>query len=444
MKNREPKYYFDNQLNPPKAFFEWCYYNLPTYEWSNKNETIIASERKHCYVTKKRLAKNSNLTFFDKKKTFMIVLSTSKRIEIQTYIISSEFVDGKQHFDHRLVNLERFSEDKHIKVSNNYSCYKFGFVATTGMFNYDWPDLYSNEWEDRLSKISELRYIELWHLDTEYIKTIYKYRKEIEFAQRIKANKLAIDIGEHRANIDMRVITKNWLKKHKQFLSNSSRGLEDVRLKEAIEERGGKMILGVEKYLSVNDLHLVPKGIGIVKFQNYLIKQEAYFRYYEDYISMLVDLKVPLTKSTLLPKNIDEAHDKAVGVLNSMKREVVRKGYKARAEALGKVETTFGDYSFILPKTADDLVKEGQVLHHCVGGSQYIDGHAEGETTIVFIRKKEAITDPFYTMEFKNKKIAQIRGKHNESATPEVKEAAEKWVHLINKNKLEKIGGKIK
>lgn len=444
MKNREPKRYFDNHLKPPKAFFEWCYYNLPTYVWSNKNETIIGSERKHCYVTKKRLAKNSNLTFFDKKKTFMIILSTSKRIEIQTYIVCSKFVDGKQCFSHQLINLEQFSEDKHIKVSNDYPTYKFGLVSTTGMFNYDWPDLFPNEWKERLAKISELRYINLWYLYPEHIKTIYKYRKEIEFSQRIKANKLAIDIGEHRANIDMRVITKKWLKKHKQFLSNSSRGLEEVRLKEAIEERGGKMVLGVEEYLSVNDLHLIPKEIGIVKFQNYLIKQKAYFRYYEDYISMLVDLKVPLTKSALLPKNISEAHDKAVDILNSLKREVVRKGYKARAKSLGAVETTFGDYSFILPKTADDLVKEGQVLHHCVGGSQYIDGHAEGKTTIVFIRKKEAVTDPFYTMEFKNKKITQIRGKHNEGATPEVKEAAEKWVHLINKNKLEKIGGKIK
>lgn len=436
MKNKEPKYYFDNQLKPPKAFFEWCYYSMPTYEWSNKNETIIGSERKHCYVTKKRLAKNSNLTFFDKKKTFAIILSTSKRIEVQTYIVSSRFVEGKQHLDHRLVNLEHFSADKHIKVSNDCSIYKFGLVSTTGMFNYDWPDLYPNEWRDRLSKNSELKYLNLWHFSSDDIKTIYKYRKEIEFAQRIKASKVAKDIGEHRAGIDMRIVTKNWLKKHKQFLSNSSRGLEEVRLKEAIEERGGKMVLGVEKYLSVSDLHLIPKEIGIVKFQNYLIKQKTSFSYYEDYISMLEDLKAPLTKSTLLPKSIHEAHDKAVETLNAIKREVVRTGYKERAKSLSEIETTVGNYSFIIPKTADDLVKEGQVLHHCVGGSQYIDGHAEGKTTIIFIRKKEALTDPFYTLEFKSKHIVQIRGKYNEDATPEVQKAADQWLNQVtNKQK---------
>lgn len=448
MKNREPKYYFDNQLNPPKAFFEWCYYNMSTYEWSNKNKTIIGSDRKHRYVTKKRLAKNSNLTFFDKKKNFAIVLSTSKRIEIQTYIVTSGFVEGKQHLDYRLVNLEHFSADKHIKVSNDCSDYKFGLAPITGMFNYDWPDLYPNEWRDRLSKNSELKYLDLWHFSSDEIKTIYKYRKEIEFAQRIKANKVAKDIGEHSAGIDMRIVTKNWLKRHKQFLSNSSRGLEEVRLKEAIEERGGKMVLGVEKYLSASDLHLVPKEIGIVKFQNYLIKQKVYFRYYEDYISMLVDLKVPLTKSTLLPKSIHEAHDKVVEALNAIKREVVRTGYKERAKSLSKIETTVGNYSFIIPKTADDLVKEGQALHHCVGGSQYIDGHAEGKTTIIFIRKKEALTDPFYTLEFKSKHIVQIRGKYNEDATPEVRDAADKWLNQVvnkhgsrNKNKgLQEVG----
>ncbi|EJV07396.1 hypothetical protein HMPREF1333_01397, partial [Enterococcus faecalis ERV37] len=32
-------------LAPPKAFFDWCTSQIPTYEWKNKKETILASSR---------------------------------------------------------------------------------------------------------------------------------------------------------------------------------------------------------------------------------------------------------------------------------------------------------------------------------------------------------------------------------------------------------------
>lgn len=440
---KEPKDYFDNKLEPPKAFFEWCYYYMPTYEWSNKNETIIPSERKHYFTTKKRLAKNSNLSFFDCKKNFMIILSTSKRIELQTYQVVSSFENGKQILKHALINLEQLSENKHIKVSHEYSTYKFGLAQIANMFSYYIPDLYPNNWRERLGRVSELKYLRLWNFYPEHIPTIYKYRKEIEFAQKIKADQLAMDIGEHKESVDMRVVTKNWLKKHKLFLSHSSLGMKEVKLKEAIEQRGGKFVPGIEEYLSEREIHLVPAEIGIVKFQNYLIKQQTSFSYYEDYLSMLKDLNIPLTKSTLLPKNIREAHNKAVESLNALKREVVRKGYQERAASLANIEITVEDYSFLLPKTADDLVKEGQILHHCVGGSNYIDGHAEGRTTIVFIRKKESIDQPYFTLEFKDKRIVQIRGKHNQNPPEEVEQATEKWFEWVNresKKKLAKAG----
>ncbi|MFS0934757.1 hypothetical protein ACFDAA_19600, partial [Enterococcus casseliflavus] len=97
--------YAKNCLKPPKAFFEWCYYNMPTYKWANKQQTIIASERKHYFTEEKRLTKNSRLTFFDRRDHFQIILSTSKRIEIQTYEVRSLLEKGKQHFRVKLVNL---------------------------------------------------------------------------------------------------------------------------------------------------------------------------------------------------------------------------------------------------------------------------------------------------------------------------------------------------
>jgi hypothetical protein len=71
------------------------------------------------------------------------------------------------------------------------------------------------------------------------------------------------------------------------------------------------------------------------------------------------------------------------------------------------------------PKDADELIKEGQALHHCVG--TYIKRIAEGQTVVLFIRKAEAPEEPYCTMEVANGKIIQCRGKNNADMTEKLK-----------------------
>ena len=52
---REASWYIENKLTPPKAFFDWCFSQINTFKWSNKEKTILASDRKNCYVVEKRL-----------------------------------------------------------------------------------------------------------------------------------------------------------------------------------------------------------------------------------------------------------------------------------------------------------------------------------------------------------------------------------------------------
>lgn len=54
-------------------------------------------------------------------------------------------------------------------------------------------------------------------------------------------------------------------------------------------------------------------------------------------------------------------------------------------------------YTVIAPSSAKDLAVEGIALHHCV--KNYIPKIANGETNIMFIRKKEDINIPFFTVE---------------------------------------------
>ena len=76
---------------------------------------------------------------------------------------------------------------------------------------------------------------------------------------------------------------------------------------------------------------------------------------------------------------------------------------------------------------------EGKALSHCVGSARYTQDHANGKTTIIFVRSKDEPDKPFFTLEYKDGRIVQIRGKHNLSAPEEIQQAADKWLLEIKK-----------
>ena len=61
-----------------------------------------------------------------------------------------------------------------------------------------------------------------------------------------------------------------------------------------------------------------------------------------------------------------------------------------------------------LPECPEDVVAEGNNLHHCV--ASYVDRIKNRDTTILFVRKKEAPDESYFTMEVKNDCVLQLRG----------------------------------
>lgn len=411
---------------------------MRTYVWSNKEQTIVASDRKHFNVIEKRLTKKSRLTFYDRRDYFMIVLATSRRIELQTYKVASYFDNGKQRFETELFNLEVFANDQHIKVGRFYPEYGFGLKQTMGPFSKIYPEVFDKEhWTNRISN-SELGYIKLQNnMWPENLGHVYKYRHEIEFLQKIKAKQFADEIIWRDRDLDMRRITSKFLKETKSFFRSSHYRYGDYLVKIEIEKRGGKFVPGIENILDASDVELLPDTVGIVKLQNYLLKQTTSFRLYRDYINMLKELDLPLNKSNVLPKNLKESHDKAVEALNAIKREVVRTEFEERAQEMQPLETIIGPYAFVIPKSADNLIQEGNALHHCVGGMHYINQHADKKTTIVFVRPKGSPDEPKYTAEVKDGKIIQIQGMFNEAPiSDELRTAVKQWLKKANKMKV--------
>jgi hypothetical protein len=62
-------------------------------------------------------------------------------------------------------------------------------------------------------------------------------------------------------------------------------------------------------------------------------------------------------------------------------------------------EFSYGNYIVSIPSCGQDIVTEGQRMHHCVGS--YVDMVVRGETFICFIRHKDKPNEPYITCQVK-------------------------------------------
>lgn len=451
---RDADFYVNKRLQPPKSFFDWCYSQIPMIIFSNKNK-VISSSRKGCEVIKKRLNKNTRIDFNDCYKCFAITLCTPKRIEIQSYGFYSRYNRGIQNIDCELVNFELFENDEHIQCSQNYFMtgrYQFGLCRQYSMGGaYTGVVMYENDIDNQLKQKSELKYIE-WKIPINIwdIRRFYKYRREIEFLQKINARQIVYELMYSPTKCDMRIMNEKWLRKHKHEIKNSDFGFEKIILDEKIRGRNGKPVPGAEKYISHVNFDKIPSCIGIIHFQNWAIKNRIDFRYYIDYLRLMEQCNVPINDTNACPRNLRQAHDHLVDLYNALERERKEQAKRNRDRELKNkfdelikarqyMEMEINGLKFVLPKKASDIVNEGSTLHHCV--STYVDRHASGTTTIVFIRNAAAPKKPLYTMEFCKKEIVQIRAKYNQNPPKEVLNAAEIWKKKVLNERRKVING---
>jgi len=171
-----------------------------------------------------------------------------------------------------------------------------------------------------------------------------------------------------------------------------------------------------------------------MKLQKYLLKQEVRFSMYRDYLNMLNDEGIKVNNKNKYPDDLEEAHDKLVDIINARKTENEKKKFVTRAQNLAYMERQVGNILFILPKSVEDIRQEGKELKHCV--ASYIDRHAKGETTILFARKVDNPSKPYFTLEFKDGKIVQVQSTRNRVPVPEeLREAISIWEKELRKEK---------
>lgn len=168
----------------------------------------------------------------------------------------------------------------------------------------------------------------------------------------------------------------------------------------------------------------------IYKVKKYIDTQGIkHDRDYFDYVGWLEELGYEMRNEfNLFPRNFKQAHDDKSREYTKFKDKQAKEDEKRFKKLLKQLREETSDVEAVnlrirgmfirLPAELDELKREGETLHHCVG--TYRDRVAEGKTMIFFIRKEADPDKPFYTLEWKGK-VVQCRGFKNCDMTPEVR-----------------------
>jgi len=157
----------------------------------------------------------------------------------------------------------------------------------------------------------------------------------------------------------------------------------------------------------------------------YAPPRSTIIQYWMDYLEMASGLRYDLGEETVaMPRDLKTRHDTAAALIRHAKDEAELKVYGKRRKRLErKYAFALGGLCVLIPASAQEIVDEGQKLHHCVGG--YAQRHVSGSATILFLRHERRRGRPWLTIEVYEDKgkirIRQVHGWRNENYPHAVK-----------------------
>ncbi len=213
----------------------------------------------------------------------------------------------------------------------------------------------------------------------------------------------------------------------------------DIRPKEDEVRDMAELGLGEE----VLALMQVLESVSLRKALNYIRRQmkdarlesgDAAARLWRDYLTMAdraglntEDLQM------LLPKRLRQAHDETRALCRVLDNRERDEGIAKTAERLAGLRWAWKGLE-IRPATSQaELIREGEILSHCVGRSNYGQKMAMGTTAIFFIRRQKEPEKPFATLELglKDGKVIQCYGEKDRYPGDRVKTFYTRWEEKI-------------
>ena len=308
------------------------------------------------------------------------------------------------------------------------------------------------EYDEQAQEVNPIRYLQN-----------YQKTPQIEILAKLGLSEIVKGINEGRTGIIVDASAKRL---------DALLGIRRERTKKLIEEKGDARLLRVlqiEKSLDqhwteeqVNHLRETGLDIAHIAFVlNYMTIQKLLNRIekyagcayetncgravanirntaiiYIDYLMMRERRGYDLHNTVYQqPRDLSAAHRQMVTETN---REEVKKrleeteeryvNIKKRYRSLRK-EYCYEDATYLIrpARSAEEIVMEGRILHHCVGGDNYLSKHNEGKSYILMMRYQKEPETPYITIEInpEQKRIVQWYGERD---TKPDKEKIQSWL----------------
>ena len=294
---------------------------------------------------------------------------------------------------------------------------------------------------------------------------IEKGNPAVEMLARIGMFRLARDI--------IKMAYDRYILDHEQTELSKLLRIDKARLKRLKDMDGGKlelewmqmeklqdtiwpdeMILDMGKaMIIISDLNFLPTPIDHQKAWRYMRKQSDIANEslhqtmitWRDYVNMAEQMKMNTRNEQILkPKNLKEAHDRLI-LMNKSKtmekkaKELEKKWPKVNGNLpkLSKFEFEYGEYCIMAPKGILDIVKEGEILGHCVHTCDYYFSRIQtDESYLFFLRKKCSPDMPWYTLEVEPSGNIRQKRTTGDKQNPDFKNAIpflKKWQQYFKK-----------
>lgn len=225
-----------------------------------------------------------------------------------------------------------------------------------------------------------------------------------------------IDLSQSKPNRMLRIPKEDFCKLRDRKVTID---LEDMKLYEQYRQAGGKMPF-IQLYTASEEFR--KDGIramiqlirtygdaDIEKLRRYMQKQKMPLKD----VGVLLDARRmakqhaegrALTPEEMWPRNLPGTHERLLRMNRAKHNEKdaatqakIDAAFQRKKEAMEALPWSDGDLCVVLPSCELDLIKEGDVLRHCVGG--YAEAHISGEDTIFFIRHYRRPERSYYTLD---------------------------------------------
>ena len=157
---------------------------------------------------------------------------------------------------------------------------------------------------------------------------------------------------------------------------------------------------------------------------------------YLDYLSMREELGYDMTNTVYLyPRDLSGAHRRMIEEVNKDKEDKRKRDKEEKyPEIRGNYRKIrrryyYEDETYVIrpARSASEIIDEGRILHHCVGGDTYLRNHNLGERYILMMRFRDRPDLPYITVEIdaREERICQWYGENDKKPD---EENVQKWL----------------